>query len=249
MRAAAIHGDRSQGQRERALAAFQHGQVQALVATDVAARGIHVDDVDGVIHLDPPADEKDYVHRSGRTGRAGAQGTVVSFVAPELRKDVAALQRALKRAPGLTQPDVAALVAGARPAKGPRPSSRSTRPERSERSERPESRSGPRPGARSGPKGHASSKPARAGSGSKRPARAAGKPGSSSRSSSSRSASSRSTTSRTSAASPAPGGNRKSRRAHLQPGASTPAGPSSAKSRRSRRGADVGKRRQPSRSA
>ena len=66
--AAAIHGDRSQAQRERALAAFTSGKVQALVATDVAARGIHVDDVACVVHFDPPADEKDYVHRSGRTG-------------------------------------------------------------------------------------------------------------------------------------------------------------------------------------
>jgi superfamily II DNA/RNA helicase len=80
VRAVAIHGDRSQSQRERALASFQQRRVQALVATDVAARGIHVDDVGCVVHFDPPADVKDYVHRSGRTGRAGADGVVVSFV-------------------------------------------------------------------------------------------------------------------------------------------------------------------------
>ena len=80
VRSAAIHGNRSQGQRERALAAFADGKVQALVATDVAARGIHVDAVACVVHFDPPADFKDYTHRSGRTARAGANGTVVSLV-------------------------------------------------------------------------------------------------------------------------------------------------------------------------
>ncbi|MBW3557220.1 MAG: DEAD/DEAH box helicase [Actinobacteria bacterium] len=78
--AVAIHGNRNQAQRERALAAFAGGRVQALVATDVAARGIHVDGVGCVVHFDLPADTKDYVHRSGRTGRAGAEGMVVSFV-------------------------------------------------------------------------------------------------------------------------------------------------------------------------
>ena len=66
-----------------------------LVATDVAARGIHVDAVECVVHYDPPADAKDYVHRSGRTGRAGADGLVVTLVSDEVRKDVTALQRAL----------------------------------------------------------------------------------------------------------------------------------------------------------
>jgi superfamily II DNA/RNA helicase len=81
--AAAIHGSRTQGQRERALEAFRSGKVQALVATDVAARGIHVDDVPCVVHFDPAADDKDYVHRSGRTGRAGASGTVVTLLGPD----------------------------------------------------------------------------------------------------------------------------------------------------------------------
>ena len=80
--AVAIHGNRSQAQRERALAAFASGRSTALVATDVAARGIHVDDVKCVVHFDLPADTKDYVHRSGRTGRAGAAGIVVSLVTP-----------------------------------------------------------------------------------------------------------------------------------------------------------------------
>src|SRR3954453_17666779 len=92
---AAIHGDRSQGQRQRALAAFQAGKVQALVATDVAARGIHVDDVGCVVHFDIPADAKDYLHRSGRTGRAGAAGFVVSFVVEDTRVKARAIQRSL----------------------------------------------------------------------------------------------------------------------------------------------------------
>jgi superfamily II DNA/RNA helicase len=75
-----IHGGRSQSQRDTALYAFTSKHVQCLVATDVAARGIHVDGVQCVIHFDPPTDSKDYVHRSGRTARAGEQGVVVSFV-------------------------------------------------------------------------------------------------------------------------------------------------------------------------
>ena len=80
VKAGHIHGGRSQSQRDRALALFTDGKVQALVATDVAARGIHVDGVDCVIHYDPPAEYKDYVHRSGRTARAGSSGIVVSLL-------------------------------------------------------------------------------------------------------------------------------------------------------------------------
>ena len=93
----AIHGDRSQSQREKALAAFGRGQVSVLVATDVAARGIHVDGVACVLQFDPPATDKDYVHRSGRTGRAGAPGIVINFVTPEKDKDVRKLMRELRR--------------------------------------------------------------------------------------------------------------------------------------------------------
>jgi superfamily II DNA/RNA helicase len=77
--ALAIHGNRSQSQRQRALDAFAAGHPRVLVATDVAARGIHVDDVDLVVHFDPPEDHKDYLHRSGRTARAGASGQVVAL--------------------------------------------------------------------------------------------------------------------------------------------------------------------------
>ncbi|HUP70169.1 MAG TPA: DEAD/DEAH box helicase [Acidimicrobiales bacterium] len=103
--AAAIHGDRSQNQRERALASFASGRVQALVATDIAARGIHVDGVACVVHFDPPADEKDYLHRSGRTGRAGASGTVLSLVGREQVADVRKLQARLALPTGIDAPD------------------------------------------------------------------------------------------------------------------------------------------------
>jgi superfamily II DNA/RNA helicase len=77
--AEAIHGNRTQKQRQRALDAFALGHPRVLVATDVAARGIHVDDVELVVHFDPPNDHKDYLHRSGRTARAGASGLVVTL--------------------------------------------------------------------------------------------------------------------------------------------------------------------------
>jgi len=86
--AAAIHGDRSQGQRQRALDAFSAGHPRVLVATDVAARGIHVDDVELVVHFDPPNDHKDYLHRSGRTARAGATGLVVTLAQRDQVRDM-----------------------------------------------------------------------------------------------------------------------------------------------------------------
>ena len=86
--AAAIHGGLNQRQRERALDRFRDGRVKALVGTDVAGRGIHVDGVSLVIHWDLPSDTKDYVHRSGRTARAGAVGTVASLIAPQHERKV-----------------------------------------------------------------------------------------------------------------------------------------------------------------
>ena len=83
MPVAPIHGGRSQSQRQQALGGFTRGRIRALVATDVAARGIHVDGVACVVHFDPPTDAKDYMHRSGRTARAGASGVVVSLVSPD----------------------------------------------------------------------------------------------------------------------------------------------------------------------
>ncbi|MDA8062014.1 MAG: DEAD/DEAH box helicase [Actinomycetota bacterium] len=118
--AAPVHGSRSQPQRDRAIAAFAGGSVDALVATDVAARGIHIDGVGVVVHFDPPGEAKDYTHRSGRTGRAGADGIVVTLVTPEVAGDVASLQRQLGH-PGRTEePDLASLpVAAPRRAAGP----------------------------------------------------------------------------------------------------------------------------------
>ncbi|MDS1269753.1 DEAD/DEAH box helicase [Lipingzhangella sp. LS1_29] len=78
--AAAVHGDLGQGQRERALRAFRNGKIEVLVATDVAARGLDVDEVTHVVNYECPADEKTYVHRIGRTGRAGRTGTSVTFI-------------------------------------------------------------------------------------------------------------------------------------------------------------------------
>lgn len=90
-----IHGGRSQSQRDRALATFTNGRALALVATDVAARGIHVDDVGCVVHFDLAGDHKDYVHRSGRTGRAGAEGVVVSLVTEADGAKARQMQKAL----------------------------------------------------------------------------------------------------------------------------------------------------------
>ncbi|MFK0153285.1 DEAD/DEAH box helicase [Streptomyces sp. NPDC090493] len=91
VRAAALHGGRSQPQRNRTLEQFRNGQVTALVATNVAARGIHIDDLDLVVNVDPPTDHKDYVHRGGRTARAGGSGSVVTLVLPEQKRDVTRL--------------------------------------------------------------------------------------------------------------------------------------------------------------
>jgi superfamily II DNA/RNA helicase len=121
--AVAIHGNRSQPQRERALATFAAGRARALVATDVAARGIHVDAVGCVVHFDPPADHKDYVHRSGRTGRAGESGTVVSLVLDPQVRATRLLQRAIGVQEGVDRPQVDELggVLGHEPVSTPAP--------------------------------------------------------------------------------------------------------------------------------
>lgn len=91
-----LHGNLSQNQRDRNLAAFSDGTSSVLVATDVAARGVHVDDVELVVHVDPPAEHKSYLHRSGRTARAGSQGNVLTLVLPEQRGDTRQLLRRAK---------------------------------------------------------------------------------------------------------------------------------------------------------
>lgn len=105
-----LHGDRSQAQRERALRSVKNGQVQVLVATDVAARGIHIDLLPVVIHYDPPAQATDYLHRSGRTGRAGATGAVISLVGEDVIGHVKRLQRALGVAPSIEAREVAPAI-------------------------------------------------------------------------------------------------------------------------------------------
>ncbi|MET7886101.1 DEAD/DEAH box helicase [Streptomyces avermitilis] len=91
VRASALHGGKSQSQRTRTLAQFKDGHVTVLVATNVAARGIHVDNLDLVVNVDPPSDHKDYLHRGGRTARAGESGTVVTLVLPHQRREMTRL--------------------------------------------------------------------------------------------------------------------------------------------------------------
>ncbi|MGD1256469.1 DEAD/DEAH box helicase [Mycobacterium seoulense] len=88
-----LHGNLSQNVRDRNLAAFAAGQARVLVATDIAARGVHVDNVELVVHVDPPAEHKAYLHRSGRTARAGASGDVVTIALPEQRRDTESMMR------------------------------------------------------------------------------------------------------------------------------------------------------------
>lgn len=131
--AVAMHGGRSQSQRNSALQTFSSGRAQALIATDVAARGIHIDAVGSVIHFDPPGDSKDYLHRSGRTARAGATGTVVSLVTGDQQRDVRRMQKDLNLQAPIEAPRLDALDHGGHrigdpvPGRPPRESS-STRP-------------------------------------------------------------------------------------------------------------------------
>jgi superfamily II DNA/RNA helicase len=156
VKAVPIHGGRSQAQRDRALATFAAGKAQALVATDVAARGIHVDDVRCVLHFDIATSNKDYLHRSGRTGRAGAAGVVISLVTEGDGAAARQLQKGLSmplsakssgsRAGGNTQRDGAAPSRDSGPARsggaegaGGAAGRRSSRyPDRSQRADRPQ---------------------------------------------------------------------------------------------------------------
>ena len=142
-----LHGNLSQSQRDRNLAAFSDGTARVLVATDIAARGIHVDDVALVVHVDPPTEHKAYLHRSGRTARAGAKGAVVTVILPDQAREVASMIRqagirpaAARIAPGdartvaltgpaadpvFRAPVAVAAPAASRPSRGPaRPPSR-----------------------------------------------------------------------------------------------------------------------------
>jgi superfamily II DNA/RNA helicase len=103
VRAAALHGGKTQPQRTRTLAQFKSGDVTVLVATNVAARGIHVDNLDLVVNVDPPTDHKDYLHRGGRTARAGESGSVVTLVTPDQRRDMNRLMASAGITPRVTQ--------------------------------------------------------------------------------------------------------------------------------------------------
>ncbi|WP_405013877.1 DEAD/DEAH box helicase [Kitasatospora sp. NBC_01539] len=122
VRAAALHGGKSQPQRNRVLDQFRDGRITALIATNVAARGIHIDGLDLVVNVDPPIDHKDYLHRGGRTARAGESGTVVTLVLPEQRRDVNKLMGTAGIRPTVTKvrPDDAELrrITGARTPSG-----------------------------------------------------------------------------------------------------------------------------------
>jgi len=110
VKATRIHGDRTQSQRNQALSGFQQGHYRVMVATDVAARGIHVDGVACVLHYDTPEDGKAYLHRSGRTARAGATGLVVSLVGHGDTRTVARMQRQLEIPAPMTPPNFAAIA-------------------------------------------------------------------------------------------------------------------------------------------
>ncbi len=227
VQAETIHGGRSQRQRSRALNDFSKGRVQALVATDVAARGIHVDGVALVVHYDPPEDHKAYVHRSGRTARAGESGIVLSLAQSDQMRDLRRMQRAVGIDVDFTEPDAGGLrqlalkpnpelVAGHEP----EPETARPRPQRSRSEGRPRtratggkgrsSRRDDRPKSRSNSK-KASSGARNAGPKSRKPARkssAKSKSGSKVRHSAQQSTKGNNG-----------GPNRKARRAHLQPGA------------------------------
>lgn len=130
-----LHGNLSQPARDRNLAAFMSGETRVLVATDIAARGVHVDEVELVVHIDPPAEHKAYLHRSGRTARAGNAGDVVTVVLPEQRRETQALLRkaGINVAPqqvGADSPAVHALVGEAAPYRAPSPKAAPAQPSR-----------------------------------------------------------------------------------------------------------------------
>jgi superfamily II DNA/RNA helicase len=151
-----LHGNLSQPARDRNLAAFSSGEARVLVATDIAARGVHVDDVQLVVHVDPPAEHKAYLHRSGRTARAGSAGDVVTVVLPEQRRDTSAL---MKRAGIYVSPQqvtaasepVAELVGEMAPYQAPAPKTAHVQPAQRSQPRRRPNRGGERAkAARSG---------------------------------------------------------------------------------------------------
>jgi superfamily II DNA/RNA helicase len=143
VRAGALHGGKTQRVRTRTLAEFKEGRTNVLVATDVAARGIHVDGISLVMHVDPPKDPKDYLHRAGRTARAGESGAVVTLVLPKQRRSTQAMMTKAGVAPSEIRvrlgDEQLAKVTGAREPSGvPVP----VQAEPRERGDRPRSRGG-----------------------------------------------------------------------------------------------------------
>jgi len=115
LKTAVLHGNMSQNARERSLAQFESGRVSTLIATDIAARGLDVDDITHVINFDPPRTPDDYVHRVGRTGRAGRTGTGVTLVLPEQRRDVSRLAGAVGHAHAFAASGIETPPAASRP--------------------------------------------------------------------------------------------------------------------------------------
>jgi superfamily II DNA/RNA helicase len=158
VRAGGLHGGKTQRVRTRTLAEFKEGRMDVLVATDVAARGIHVDGVSLVVHVDPPRDAKDYLHRAGRTARAGEAGKVATLVLPKQRRSILAMLGKAGVEPEETRvrADDTALadLTGARRPSGvpvkeePLPPRRPHRSARPDRGDRPERSHGPRRGPR-----------------------------------------------------------------------------------------------------
>jgi superfamily II DNA/RNA helicase len=161
VRAGALHGGKTQRVRTRTLAEFKEGRTSVLVATDVAARGIHVDGISLVVHVDPPKDPKDYLHRAGRTARAGESGAVVTLVLPKQRRSTQAMMGKAGVAPaevrvrlgdeklaeitGAREPSGVPVVEEPEPRRGERPRGRfGDRPQRSY-GDRPQRTYGDRP--------------------------------------------------------------------------------------------------------
>ncbi|WP_372492999.1 DEAD/DEAH box helicase [Actinoalloteichus caeruleus] len=170
--AGALHGGKTQNARTRTLGEFREGTTPVLVATDVAARGIHVDNVSLVVHVDPPSDPKDYLHRAGRTARAGESGTVVTLVLDEQRRSVNSLTGRAGVRPTVTRvlpgdEQLAELTGARTPSGEPVPESKPKRPARAPR------RDGPRDGARAGGRAGAPRVPGGRAAGTRRSARTA----------------------------------------------------------------------------
>ena len=166
---AAIHGGRSQNQRTRALAAFAAGRVQALVATDVAARGIHVEGVGAVIHFDPPEDHKTYLHRSGRTARAGRGGVVLSLVEPGQARETGRMQRQLGLQQPITDVDLAAIAELGQPFSRTEPLTVAAGPSRQHADSQPRRRQPERSAANRQPRSGRRDGPARSRNRNRRP--------------------------------------------------------------------------------